>query len=182
MDSSIGGHVVTWSGDQMWIWLMMGLISPYSQPVSHYSKTPILSKKSHILVFRHDKLPNFFIRVTYFLQIRVGWILGAPNFTDIKYSRNVFLKIYLLDENWIFNPVCSVWEYFSLALISNCFPDLKWLFKFDLSSTNITSFMNLRVFDENQNWVSLQICSAKALLKMQCHLLTAEPWLQNSHF
>ena len=87
------------------------------------------------------------------------------------------LEFYLLDKNWIFNPVCSVWEYFFLALISNCFPDLKWLFEFDLSSTNITSFMNLRVFDENQNWVSLQMCSAKAFLKMQCHLLTAETWL-----
>ena len=49
-----------------------------------------------------QKVKKSLIRVTYFLQIRLGWILQIS-----KIQSSFFVKIYFLDENWIFTIVCS---------------------------------------------------------------------------
>ena len=83
---------------------------------------------SQNLDFWREKTPKSLIRVTYFLQIRVGWILQM--YQKFKVG---FVKIYILDYDWTFNIVClTYWLVPFLAKVEfkvGCEPPIKqfWL-------------------------------------------------------
>ena len=60
-----------------------------------------IKKKNVFGTFLSQNRKTHFFRVTYFLQIRVGWILEIS-----KIQITGFVKIYYLDKNWTLNIVC----------------------------------------------------------------------------
>ena len=113
------GDVSTYSTDTgtvMYSWTLMieQLDSPPfrfffgTQQRTHYSKSPKSAQKIWILgMTNYQKL---IFRVTYILQIRVGWILQIPKIQTRFLSKSTFL-----DKNWIFNIVWGAEGYFEYA-------------------------------------------------------------------
>ena len=70
---------------------------------THYSKSPYFVHKSIFAPFLSQNHRNSLIRVTYFVQIRVGWILQISKIQGRFLSKNS--KTTFWTKNWTFNIV-----------------------------------------------------------------------------